>query len=220
MVILIFFEFKGDFKIFFTAAKDYHLRLLHKTMASNSPPQNMKKKAAPHSVGMCLSIIFYVKSRYREEQNLTRCWICFFYSNLCFLWLSFIQRTLSIPNGPPLGVVPLCLRVKPKHLCSERYPDPVHLSMPARKRKLRQPLLRADHFRRYLQAFWPFYFTSSRPPLLFSERSCEPACSVKSDSLWPRGLWPTSLLCPWGFPGKNTGVGCHALLQGFFLTQR
>ena len=153
MVILIFFEFKGDFKIFFTAAKDYHLRLLHKTMASNSPPQNMKKKAAPHSVGMCLSIIFYVKSRYREEQNLTRCWICFFYSNLCFLWLSFIQRTLSIPNGPPLGVVPLCLRVKPKHLCSERYPDPVHLSMPARKRKLRQPLLRADHFRRYLQAF-------------------------------------------------------------------
>ena len=23
-----------------------------------------------------------------------------------------------------------------------------------------------------------------------------------------------------GFPGKNTGVGCHALLQGIFLTQR
>ena len=27
------------------------------------------------------------------------------------------------------------------------------------------------------------------------------------------------LLCPWDFPGKQTGVGCHALLQGFFLTQ-
>ena len=27
------------------------------------------------------------------------------------------------------------------------------------------------------------------------------------------------LLCPWDFPGKNTGVGCHALLQGIFLTQ-
>ena len=27
------------------------------------------------------------------------------------------------------------------------------------------------------------------------------------------------LLCPWGSPGKNTGVGCHALLQGIFLTQ-
>ena len=27
------------------------------------------------------------------------------------------------------------------------------------------------------------------------------------------------LLCPWGFPGKNTGVCCHFLLQGIFLTQ-
>ena len=25
--------------------------------------------------------------------------------------------------------------------------------------------------------------------------------------------------CPWGFPGKNTGVNCHFLLQGLFLTQ-
>ena len=28
------------------------------------------------------------------------------------------------------------------------------------------------------------------------------------------------LLCPWGFPGKNTRVGCHFLLQGIFQTQR
>ena len=27
------------------------------------------------------------------------------------------------------------------------------------------------------------------------------------------------LLCPWDFPGKNTGVRCHFLLQGIFLTQ-
>ena len=27
-------------------------------------------------------------------------------------------------------------------------------------------------------------------------------------------LQPTRLLCLWDFPGKNTGVGCHALLQG------
>ena len=26
------------------------------------------------------------------------------------------------------------------------------------------------------------------------------------------------LFCPWNSPGKNTGVGCHALLQGIFLT--
>ena len=26
-------------------------------------------------------------------------------------------------------------------------------------------------------------------------------------------------LCPWDFPGKNTGAGCHFLLRGIFLTQ-
>ena len=35
-----------------------------------------------------------------------------------------------------------------------------------------------------------------------------------SDSLRPYGLQPARLLCPWDFPGKNTGVGCHALLRG------
>ena len=34
-----------------------------------------------------------------------------------------------------------------------------------------------------------------------------------SDSLRPHGLQPKRLLCPWDFPGKNTGVGCHFLLQ-------
>jgi len=24
------------------------------------------------------------------------------------------------------------------------------------------------------------------------------------------------LLCPWNFPGKNPGMGCHFLLQGIF----
>ena len=33
------------------------------------------------------------------------------------------------------------------------------------------------------------------------------------------GLYPSRLLCPWDSPGKNTGVGCHALLQGIFPTQ-
>ena len=30
----------------------------------------------------------------------------------------------------------------------------------------------------------------------------------------PLGYRPASLCHPWGFPGKNTGVGCHFLLQG------
>ena len=34
----------------------------------------------------------------------------------------------------------------------------------------------------------------------------------------PHGLQPPRFLCPWHSPGKNTGVGCHAL-QGIFLTQ-
>ena len=48
---------------------------------------------------------------------------------------------------------------------------------------------------------------------------CVYVCSVVSDSLRPHGLYPTRLICPWNFPGKNTGVGCHFLFQGIFLTQ-
>ena len=29
----------------------------------------------------------------------------------------------------------------------------------------------------------------------------------------------TRLLCPWDFPGKNTGLSCYFLLQGIFQTQ-
>ena len=38
---------------------------------------------------------------------------------------------------------------------------------------------------------------------------------VVSDSLQPRGLQPTRLLCPWDFPGKSTGVGAIAV-HGIF----
>ena len=43
--------------------------------------------------------------------------------------------------------------------------------------------------------------------------------SVVSNTLQLHGQQPTRLLCPWDFPGKNTGVGCHSLLQGIFVTQ-
>ena len=42
--------------------------------------------------------------------------------------------------------------------------------------------------------------------------------SVVSDSATPRTL-AHRLLCPWASPGKDTGVGCCALLQGIFPTQ-
>ena len=35
-------------------------------------------------------------------------------------------------------------------------------------------------------------------------------------TLRPHGLYPARILCPWNSPGKNIGVGCHALLQGIF----
>ena len=52
-----------------------------------------------------------------------------------------------------------------------------------------------------------------------SGNSALSVCSGMSNSLRPRGLEPARLFCPWDFPGKNTGVGCHFLLQGNFPTQ-
>ena len=37
--------------------------------------------------------------------------------------------------------------------------------------------------------------------------------SVMSDSVRPHRRQLTRLPCPWDSPGKNTGVGCHFLLQ-------
>ena len=47
----------------------------------------------------------------------------------------------------------------------------------------------------------------------FYQLSCYQVASVVSDSVRPHGLQPTRLLHPWDSPGKNTGVGCHSLLQ-------
>ena len=49
-----------------------------------------------------------------------------------------------------------------------------------------------------------------------ARHACVCQCSVVSDS---HGLQPTRLPCPWNFPGKNTGVDCHFLLQRVFPTQ-
>ena len=39
-------------------------------------------------------------------------------------------------------------------------------------------------------------------------------CFSISDSLWPYGLLPTSLLYPWDSPGKNTGVDHCSFSRG------
>ena len=42
---------------------------------------------------------------------------------------------------------------------------------------------------------------------------------VKSLTCFRFFVTPTRLLCPWDFPDKSTGVGCHFLLQEIFPTQ-
>ena len=55
-------------------------------------------------------------------------------------------------------------------------------------------------------------------PLLFFTESVTLGCccevtSVMSDSVRPYRRQPTRLPRPWDSPGKNSGVGCHFLLQ-------
>ena len=61
----------------------------------------------------------------------------------------------------------------------------------------------------------PSHYSNTHSGSVIRHINGECACSVVSDSLRPRGL--CSL--PWNFPGTNTGVGCHFLLQGIFPTQ-
>ena len=39
------------------------------------------------------------------------------------------------------------------------------------------------------------------------------SCVTPYTSVWPHRRQSTRLLCPWDSPSKNTGVGCHFLLQ-------
>ena len=53
---------------------------------------------------------------------------------------------------------------------------------------------------------------------LLSWHACVHAKSLQwSPTLWSYGL-PTRLLCPCNSPDKNTGMGCHSLLQGIVQT--
>ena len=65
-----------------------------------------------------------------------------------------------------------------------------------------------------VSTYWSLYSTKTSP-------LCMKALSrsVLSDSVQPHGLQHIRLLCPWNFPGKNTGVGSHFLLQGILPTQ-
>ena len=55
--------------------------------------------------------------------------------------------------------------------------------------------------------------------LLLSCCVCAWSVAKSCLTLQPRGLQPSRPSVPGIFPGKNTGVGCHVLLQGIFPTQ-
>ena len=57
-----------------------------------------------------------------------------------------------------------------------------------------------------LQSTWNYRNITNQLRVLLVTRS--------GPTLRPHGLWPTRLLCSLDSPGKNTGVGCHAFLQG------
>ena len=79
-------------------------------------------------------------------------------------------------------------------------------------------ILRTLKFLKTKDAFLHLYFFSN-DPIVYGVCVC--AQLLQSClTLWdPHGLYPARLLHLWDFPGKNTEVGCHTLLQGIFLTQ-
>ena len=65
---------------------------------------------------------------------------------------------------------------------------------------------------------WPLDFSLVKLILDFRPQICKRINMSVSNSATQ---WTVAcqILCPWDSPGKNTGVGCHALLQGIFSTQ-
>ena len=64
----------------------------------------------------------------------------------------------------------------------------------------------------YLEGIWGFDLCYKQKEYGCCCCCCQVA-SVVSDSVRPHRRQPTRLPCPWDSPGKNTGVGCHFLLQ-------
>ena len=57
---------------------------------------------------------------------------------------------------------------------------------------------------------------SVHEPLIILRPVCPTLCNPWTVACQAPLSMPARLLCPWNFPGKNTGVGCHFLLAGFW----
>ena len=102
-----------------------------------------------------------------------------------------------------ISVTQLCLT-----LC-----DPMNRSTPGLPVHHHLPEFTQTHVHRVRDAIQPSYpWSSPSPPAkCIYAKSCQ--------TLQPHRLNPVRLLCPWNPPGKNTGVGCHFLLQVIFSTK-
>ena len=60
---------------------------------------------------------------------------------------------------------------------------------------------------------WVLTAHSAQSPAVLSP-SARVLSHLKRVRLCGPSLEPSRLLCPWDSLGQNTGVGCHALLQG------
>ena len=91
----------------------------------------------------------------------------------------------------------------------------------AELRRLQTPLLPPPPLPTFLfssSSHLPPFLCTPCPPLLPEDHGDYACCcccvaSVVYNSVRPHRQQPTRLLCPWDSPGKNTGVGCHFLLQ-------
>ena len=72
------------------------------------------------------------------------------------------------------------------------------------------------HLKNVLQYFFSFFL--ALPVYCYQSISLHPHSCLQAQLCNPHGLHPTRLFCPWTFPGKNPGAGCHflLLLQHFF----
>ena len=72
-------------------------------------------------------------------------------------------------------------------------------------------------------AFWGSWLRHSLPTQTCNKRQVNKrrtCCAVLSRVQLFATPWTVApFLCPWGYPSKNTGVGCCFLLQGIFPTQ-
>ena len=79
--------------------------------------------------------------------------------------------------------------------------DPMNCSRPVLPVHHQLPKFTQTHVHRVSDAIQPSHSLSSPSP------------APMSNSVWPHRWQPNRLLCPWDSPCKNTGLGCHLLLQ-------